>query len=160
MSTLHKMNELLSLYRAEDSHASSGAQVEAVNYKNVILGEDLQNPYLYWRRSMLSPHEHHSTKNPVSEATLRMSTSDNACLFWILLPEKHQTILICWNHFRGNKYSSMQNNFCLHCWLKSNIDFYEIYITTNNSFRDIYSIFNSMNNKSRKLYHEILSSKI
>lgn len=111
ISSLHKMNELLSLYRAEDSHASSGAQVEAANYKHVILSEDLQNPYLYWRRSILLPHEHHSTKNPVSEATLKMSTSDNVCLFWILLSEKHQTILICWNNFRGNKYSIMQNNF-------------------------------------------------
>lgn len=50
-------------------------------------------------------------KNPVSEAILRTSTSDNVCLSWILHPEKHQAILISWSNFGGNKYSIMQNNF-------------------------------------------------
>lgn len=57
---------------------------------------------------------------------------------WILLPEKHQAISICCGNYGDNEHSIMQNNFnivvvriiflCLHCWLRSNIDLYGIYL--------------------------------
>lgn len=69
----------MDLYRAEHNHVFSGAQEEAASYKNVILSEDLQKAYIYWKIHITTTTIPSSPKKKVSEATLGISTSDHVC---------------------------------------------------------------------------------